>query len=68
MTHNEKMKEMGLQGELLRIKNEQYNEIDRLIWDKKKEFSDWESRFDAIHAAFKQMIMKMALEIDKYLD
>lgn len=65
---NEKMEEMRLQGELLRIKNERYAELDKIIWDKRKEYNDWEERFEALREVFNIILTEMANLIDEHLE
>src|SRR3954464_16069043 len=48
MSMNSEMEELKLRGKLIEVKNKLYNEIDTVIWDKRKVYKDWEARFAAI--------------------
>lgn len=58
-THNEHIAELRLKGELIKIKNMRYEDLDKIIWDNKKQFKSWAE----CHAAIDAMLIQMQQDI-----
>lgn len=65
MNSKESMANLALQGQLISMKNKYYSEIDQIVWDKRKQFPNWEAKIKAIEDIFISVHQQMLEYVDK---
>lgn len=64
--YDEHIAELNLKSRLIEIKNKAYSEIDTLIWNKRKLFSDWKAQKEAINSALTKVMDEMSILIEEF--